>query len=159
MKTMTCNQLGGACDKSFHGKSFEEIAEQSYRLNTGGVTMNQFNIHSYNNMDIPFKVSKRMLEGINLKVPKLKEVVMEELNKTQIPQIQENTSVNRTEDERRQKIKDLASQLNSIKNDFNLNKKLLEIYYGEPEDNALRESRNNNSNSPLRSTRNTTRNS
>ena len=29
MKTMTCNQLGGACDKAFHANSFEEIAEQS----------------------------------------------------------------------------------------------------------------------------------
>jgi predicted small metal-binding protein len=29
MKTMTCKQLGGACDKKFHGNSFEEIAEQS----------------------------------------------------------------------------------------------------------------------------------
>jgi PHP family Zn ribbon phosphoesterase len=29
MKTMTCRQLGGACDKKFHGNTFEEIAEQS----------------------------------------------------------------------------------------------------------------------------------
>ena len=29
MKTMTCKQLGGACDKEFHGNTFEEIAEQS----------------------------------------------------------------------------------------------------------------------------------
>ncbi len=29
MKTMTCNQLGGACDKEFHAESFEEIAEMS----------------------------------------------------------------------------------------------------------------------------------
>jgi predicted small metal-binding protein len=29
MKTMTCKQLGGACDKEFHANSFEEIAEQS----------------------------------------------------------------------------------------------------------------------------------
>ena len=29
MKTMTCKQLGGACDKQFHAGSFEEIAEQS----------------------------------------------------------------------------------------------------------------------------------
>ena len=26
---MTCKQLGGACDKGFHGNTFEEIAEQS----------------------------------------------------------------------------------------------------------------------------------
>ena len=29
MKTMTCKQLGGACDKKFQANSFEEIAEQS----------------------------------------------------------------------------------------------------------------------------------
>jgi polyhydroxyalkanoate synthesis regulator phasin len=29
MKTMTCKQLGGACDEEFHGETFEEIAEQS----------------------------------------------------------------------------------------------------------------------------------
>jgi hypothetical protein len=26
MKTMTCKQLGGACDKEFHANSFEEMA-------------------------------------------------------------------------------------------------------------------------------------
>lgn len=29
MKTMTCNQLGGACDKKFHGETFDDIARQS----------------------------------------------------------------------------------------------------------------------------------
>ena len=29
MKTMTCKQLGGACDQEFKGDSFEEIARQS----------------------------------------------------------------------------------------------------------------------------------
>ncbi len=29
MKTMTCRQLGGACDEEFTGNSFEEIAKQS----------------------------------------------------------------------------------------------------------------------------------
>ena len=29
MKTMTCKQLGGACDKEFRADSFEEIAEMS----------------------------------------------------------------------------------------------------------------------------------
>jgi len=26
---MTCNQMGGACDKEFHAKTFEEISEMS----------------------------------------------------------------------------------------------------------------------------------
>ena len=29
MKTMTCKQLGGACDKEFQANSFEEMAELS----------------------------------------------------------------------------------------------------------------------------------
>lgn len=29
MKTMTCKQLGGACDKEFNANTFEEIAEMS----------------------------------------------------------------------------------------------------------------------------------
>ena len=29
MKTMTCNQLGGACNKEFHAETFEEMAEMS----------------------------------------------------------------------------------------------------------------------------------
>ena len=29
MKTMTCRQLGGACDAQFHGITFEQIAAQS----------------------------------------------------------------------------------------------------------------------------------
>jgi len=29
MKTMTCKQLGGACEEQFHGNTFEEIAELS----------------------------------------------------------------------------------------------------------------------------------
>lgn len=29
MKTMTCKQLGEACDKEFHAETFDEIAEMS----------------------------------------------------------------------------------------------------------------------------------
>ena len=29
MKTMTCNQLGGACDKEFRAETFQEMAELS----------------------------------------------------------------------------------------------------------------------------------
>lgn len=29
MKSMTCQQLGGACDKVFHANTFDEIAEMS----------------------------------------------------------------------------------------------------------------------------------
>ena len=29
MKTMTCKQLGGACDEEFHAETFEEMVELS----------------------------------------------------------------------------------------------------------------------------------
>jgi hypothetical protein len=29
MKSMTCNQLGGACDQVFSGETFDELAAQS----------------------------------------------------------------------------------------------------------------------------------
>ena len=29
MKTMTCKQLGGACNQEFHANTFEEMAELS----------------------------------------------------------------------------------------------------------------------------------
>ena len=29
MKTMTCKQLGGACDEEFHANTFEEMKEMS----------------------------------------------------------------------------------------------------------------------------------
>ncbi len=29
MKTMTCNQLGGACNMEFHANTFDEISEMS----------------------------------------------------------------------------------------------------------------------------------
>lgn len=31
MKTMTCRQLGGACDLEFHADTFDELAELSKR--------------------------------------------------------------------------------------------------------------------------------
>lgn len=34
MKTMTCEQLGGACNQEFSADSFEELAEQSKQHGT-----------------------------------------------------------------------------------------------------------------------------
>ena len=34
VKTMTCNQLGGACNKEFHANTFEEMAEMSKKHGT-----------------------------------------------------------------------------------------------------------------------------
>ena len=38
MKTMTCKQLGGSCEKEFHANSFEEMADLSKQH---GLTMFQ----------------------------------------------------------------------------------------------------------------------
>ncbi len=34
MKTMTCKQLGGSCDKAFQANTFEELAEMSKKHGT-----------------------------------------------------------------------------------------------------------------------------
>jgi peptide subunit release factor 1 (eRF1) len=34
MKTMTCNQLAGACDKEFHAETFDEMAQLSQQHGT-----------------------------------------------------------------------------------------------------------------------------
>jgi uncharacterized protein YeaO (DUF488 family) len=31
MKTMTCRQLGGACDEEFHAETFDEMKQQSMK--------------------------------------------------------------------------------------------------------------------------------
>lgn len=41
---MTCKQLGGACDKEFHSKTFEEMAEMSNLMNDPE-TMNDWMIN------------------------------------------------------------------------------------------------------------------
>jgi uncharacterized protein (DUF2236 family) len=42
MKTMTCKQLGGACDKEFHANTFEDMAELSKQH---GMTMREDPAH------------------------------------------------------------------------------------------------------------------
>ncbi len=34
MKTMTCKQLGGVCDREFHAETFEEMAEMGKKHGT-----------------------------------------------------------------------------------------------------------------------------
>ena len=34
MKTMTCKQLGGACEIKFHAETFEDMASQSHQHGT-----------------------------------------------------------------------------------------------------------------------------
>jgi len=53
MKTMTCKQLGGACDKEFHAHTFEEIAEMSKQH---GMEMHQQNDEAH------MKVMQEMME-------------------------------------------------------------------------------------------------
>ena len=53
MKTMTCKQLGGACDKKFQAQTFDEMAELSKQH---GMEMFQ------NGDEAHIKVMKEMME-------------------------------------------------------------------------------------------------
>jgi len=68
MKTMTCKQLGGACDKEFHANSFEEIAEQSKKH---GMEMfqkgDQAHLDAMNEMRVVMKDPKAMQEWFDNK--------------------------------------------------------------------------------------------
>ncbi len=55
MKTMTCKQLGGACDKKFQANSFEEIAELS-KLHG----MEMFQKQDAEHLDAMSRISKLM---------------------------------------------------------------------------------------------------
>jgi len=55
MKTMTCKQLGGACDKKFQANSFEEIAELS-KLHG----MEMFQKQDTKHLDAMSRISKLM---------------------------------------------------------------------------------------------------
>ena len=63
MKTMTCKQLGGACDEKFHADTFEEMADQS---NRHGVKMFQSgdegHLKAMNEMQEPMQVPEAMTE-------------------------------------------------------------------------------------------------
>jgi hypothetical protein len=55
MKTMTCKQLGGACDKQFHATSFEEMAELSKKHG-----MEMFQIGDEEHLKAMNEMKKRM---------------------------------------------------------------------------------------------------
>ena len=55
MKTMTCKQLGGACNKQFQANSFEEIAELS-KLHG----MEMFQKQDADHLDAMSKISELM---------------------------------------------------------------------------------------------------
>ncbi len=61
MKTMTCKQLGGACNLEFHANTFEEIAEMSKKH---GIEMFQKNdephLKAMNEMQELIKSPKNM---------------------------------------------------------------------------------------------------
>ena len=58
MKTMTCRQLGGACDLEFQANSFEEISEMSKRH---GMEMCQKNDESH--LEAMTKMRKMMISS------------------------------------------------------------------------------------------------
>ena len=55
MKRMTCNELGGACDKVFEAETFEEIAELSKQHGT-----EMFKIKDSAHMDAMAKMQELM---------------------------------------------------------------------------------------------------
>lgn len=55
MKTMTCKQLGGACDKEFRANTFDEIAELS---KTHGMEM--FQKQDKNHLEAMNKIKELM---------------------------------------------------------------------------------------------------
>jgi len=63
MKTMTCKQLGGACDLEFHANSFEEIAEKSKNHGTEMFQKNdEAHLLAMNNMKQLMQKPKAMQE-------------------------------------------------------------------------------------------------
>jgi len=55
MKTMTCKQLGGACDLEFHADTFESMAEQSKKH-----AMEMFQKGDKHHLDAMNKMQARM---------------------------------------------------------------------------------------------------
>lgn len=68
MKTMTCKQLGGACELKFHANSFEEMAEISKKH---GIEMFQKNdeehLKAMNEMILLMKKPESMNEWFDKK--------------------------------------------------------------------------------------------
>ena len=68
MKTMTCKQLGGACDLEFHANTFDEIAEMS---KTHGMEMfqkgDQSHLKAMNKMQELMKSPDAMNEWVENK--------------------------------------------------------------------------------------------
>jgi hypothetical protein len=58
MKTMTCKQLGGACDLEFHAETFEEMAQLSQKH---GAEMKEANDQPH--IDAMNEMMKMMQEG------------------------------------------------------------------------------------------------
>ncbi len=56
MKTMTCNQLGGACDLEFHADTFESMADQSKKH-----AMDMFQMGDQPHLDAMNKMQELMI--------------------------------------------------------------------------------------------------
>ena len=60
MKTMTCKQLGGACDKQFQANTFDEIAELS-KLHA----MQMYHKQDAHHLEAMAKIQEMMQKAIN----------------------------------------------------------------------------------------------
>jgi len=68
MKKMTCRQLGGACDKEFYAKSFDEIGELSKKHGTKMYQTGEKNhINAMNEMMKLMKSQKAMADWFSKK--------------------------------------------------------------------------------------------
>ena len=76
MKTMTCKQLGGTCDKEFQANTFEEIAEMSKKH---GMEMFQKNdephLKAMNEMQELMKSPNAMKEWFDNKRKEFEELI------------------------------------------------------------------------------------
>jgi len=63
MKTMTCKQLGGACDKEFQASTFEEMAEISKKHGMEMYQMgDEVHLKAMNEMQVLMKSPEGMKE-------------------------------------------------------------------------------------------------
>jgi len=68
MKSMTCKQLGGACEKEFHANTFEEISEMSKKHGMKMFQMgNEVHLKAMNAMQEKMKNTKAMKEWFDQK--------------------------------------------------------------------------------------------
>jgi predicted small metal-binding protein len=79
MKTMTCKQLGGACDKEFSANTFEEIGEMSKKHAMEMMQIgNEAHLNAMNDMQELMKSPNAMTEWLEKKRKEFNELPEDE---------------------------------------------------------------------------------